>query len=109
MSGRGGTFAAVLATLVAFVALDAALAYVMWGVGFGMKDVQWNPIFPLWLVVGVVAAVPAFRLRREHDTAVKRTAIVGVVLTVPWLILVWFMGIWACGDGGGCHGILGGR
>ncbi len=109
MSGRGGTFAAVLATLVACVAADAMLSYIMWGVGFGMKDVQWMPLFPLWILVGVIAAVVASRLLHQHLHAVRRTALLCALLTVPYLAVVWFFGIWACGDGGGCHGILGGR
>ena len=109
MSGRGGTFAAVFATLVACIAADAALSYIMWGVGFGMKDIQWVPLFPLWVVVGMIAAVFTAWLMREHRLAVRRTALLSAVLTVPYLALVWFFGIWACGDGGGCPGILGGR
>jgi hypothetical protein len=108
VSGRGGTFAAALATVAFFIAFDAVLSYVMWGVGFGMKDVQWNPLFSIWMVVAIIAAVFAARLMREHRRAVTQTAAFCAVLTVAYLAVAWFFGIWACGDGGGCHGILGG-
>ena len=105
MSGRGETFAAVIASLVTVAALDAALSYVMWGIGFGMKDVQWNPLFSMWVVVGIIAAVFVFRLLREHRDAVRRTAILGGALSIPYFVIVWYLGIWACGDGGGCRGM----
>jgi hypothetical protein len=105
VSGRGGTFAAVLATLVAVVALDAALSYVMWGVGFGMKDIEWTPLFPGWVAIGIIAAIVTARLAREHRDAVRRTAILCAVLSVPYLGVAAFFAALACGDGGGCRGM----
>ncbi|MDP9107025.1 MAG: hypothetical protein M3N49_13975 [Candidatus Eremiobacteraeota bacterium] len=107
MSGLRGTFAGVLATLVTFVAGDVALLYVMWGVGLGMKDIEWVPIFPLCIVVVVAgAAAIGMRLWRDHRIAITWTAALCIVLTVPVFGAALFLGAWGCSDGGGCHGPL---
>ena len=102
-----GTCAGVLATLVSFIAIDVALFYLMFGIGFGIKDIAWFPIFPLCIVVGGAAAVAiCARLWRGHWIAVTCTAVACTVLTVPLLGIAFFMGAWGCSDGGGCHGSL---
>jgi hypothetical protein len=103
VSGRGGTFAAVLATLAFFVALDAVLAYIMWGVVLGMRDIEWLPLFPLWVVAVVVAAAFAARLMRKHRAAVLRTALGCAMLSALFLYVAAGVGVIACGEGGGCR------
>ena len=101
-----GTFAAVLVTLAFFIALDAALGYVLWGIGLGMRDIEWVPLFPLWVVAAIIAAACASRLMREHRRAVVRTALVCALLSAGFLYVAAGVGLIACGEGGGCR-ILG--
>ncbi len=107
MSGWRGTCAGALVTLVTFVAIDVALLYLMWGVGFGMKEIKWIPVVPLCIIVaGGGAAGIGARLWRGHRIAVTSTAVACIVLTVPVLGVALFLGGWGCSDGGGCHGVL---
>jgi hypothetical protein len=101
-----GNVAAAAATLAAFVALDACLGYLLWGVGFGMHDVEWLPLFPLWLFAGALAVWFVVRLRRAHRAAVSVTTVLCALLSVVYLGLALFFGVWACGDGSGCRGFL---
>ena len=107
MNGLLGTCASVLATVLTYVAIDTALLYIMWGVGFGMKEITLIPMLPLCLIVaGAGAAVIGTRLLRRHWIAVTATAVACTLLTVPVLGIALFLAGWGCSDGGGCHGAL---
>ena len=106
MSGRTGALTAVLATLLAFAAFNACVGYLLWGVGLGMHDIEWLPLFPLWLLAFVVTTLVALRSLRERRVAVTVTAVLCALCTIAFVSLAWGLGLWACSDGGGCHGPL---
>jgi len=103
VSRRRGTFTAVLTMLAFFIALNAALSYILWGVVLGMRDIEWLPLFPLWVVAAIVAAVFAARMTRAHRTAIACTAVVCALLSAGFLYLAAGVGVIACGEGGGCR------
>jgi hypothetical protein len=106
VSGRRTAFGAVAASLTTAVALNACLSYVTWGLVLGMNDVEWLPSFPLWIILGVAAAVAARSLYRRQRAAVAVTSIVSLALSVPFLWLMLMTGVLACGTGP-CGGVAG--
>ncbi len=106
MSVRWTALGAVAATLAAAVALDACLSYVTWGLVLGMSDVEWLPLFPLWIIVGGAASIAARSLYRRQRAAVAVTSIVSLALSVPFLWLMLMTGVLACGAGP-CGGVAG--
>jgi vancomycin permeability regulator SanA len=106
VSGRWTALGAVAATLTTAVALNASLSYVTWGLVLGMNDVEWLPLFPIWIVLGVAAAIAARALYRRQRAAVAVTSIVSLSLSVPFLWLMLMTGVLACGAGP-CGGVAG--
>ncbi len=105
-SSGARTLAAVAASVAAFVSLDAAIAYLIWGGALGMSDTAWMPSFPLWVLAGSIATAVAVRLRRAHRKALVMTAIVCALLSAGFLWVATGVGLLACGESGGCSGPL---